>query len=208
MPHAIQVPSPARLLRAWETGRGTPPARQALLVLAACCPDAAPEALAALPVGIRDRLLIAAHRATFGPVYDCVADCSHCGCLLEAELPLDQMLGAGDQDPGGPAASDPASDAELSVQLTCPDCGNGSELALDPVVFLWAELDDWAWRLLGEVHTLASSYGWDEDVILAMSPGRRSAYLSLRSTGGAPGVPMAPGDPITDLAAEPIRGLR
>ena len=48
---------------------------------------------------------------------------------------------------------------------------------LDPVAFLWAELDGWARRLAGEVHLLAAVYGWGEAEILAMSPPRRRLYL-------------------------------
>ena len=172
MPHTVQVPSPDRLLRVWETGQGAPPDRRAELVLAACYPGVDPTVLAVLPAGEHDRLLIAAHRAMFSPVYDSVADCLHCGTLLEAELPLDEMLGAGSD-----------LDAVLSVGLTCPECGTSSGLVLDPLVFLWADIDDWAWRALAEVHTLASRYGWDEDAILAMSAGRRGAYLTLLAAG-------------------------
>jgi len=45
--------------------------------------------------------------------------------------------------------------------------------------FLWAELDAWAARILGEVHELASVYGWSEHDILEMSAVRRQAYLHL-----------------------------
>ena len=84
-------------------------------------------------------------------------------------------------------------DAVLSVQLTCPECGTASDLVLDPVAFLWADVDEWAWRLLGEVHELASGYGWDEDAILAMSPGRRGAYLSLLASDDGRGEPVGGG---------------
>jgi hypothetical protein len=263
MPLQMRVPSAARLLRAWETGLGTAPARQALLVLAACCPDAPAGALAALPVGARNRLLIAAYLTMFRPAYDCVADCPRCGCFLEAELPLEQVTGAGQQVLAAPvateaelvaagyriryrlptagdlaavapAASEPPDppenivaallrrcllevdgdqadlpgeatralaealtaadpDAVISVQLTCPECGTASDLALDPVTFLWADVDEWAWRLLGEVHELASGYGWDEDAILAMSPGRRGVYLSLLVSDDRRGGPVGGG---------------
>ena len=37
----------------------------------------------------------------------------------------------------------------------------------------------WAVRLLGEVHELASAYGWREHDVLALSPWRRQAYLQM-----------------------------
>lgn len=73
------------------------------------------------------------------------------------------------------ADADPGADLELT--LTCPSCGQTWRQALDPVVFLWAEVDGWARRLAGEVHALAAAYGWGEAEILALSPWRRRLYL-------------------------------
>jgi hypothetical protein len=79
------------------------------------------------------------------------------------------------------AAADP--DAVIAVELICPACGSAQLLPLDPVAFLWVEVDMWAWRLLADVHALASVYGWAEDRILAMTPARRQAYLHLSGAG-------------------------
>src|SRR5215472_14604566 len=56
------------------------------------------------------------------------------------------------------AEADPQTDMRLSV--TCPGCGAASAAPFDIAVFLWAELEALAHRLLGDVHTLASAYGW------------------------------------------------
>ena len=85
-------------------------------------------------------------------------------------------------------AADP--DLILSVQLTCPECGTASALLLDPVGLPWANVDDWVLRLLGEVHEMASGYGWDDYAILAMSPGRRGANLSLLAWDDGSGEPV------------------
>ncbi len=80
-------------------------------------------------------------------------------------IPLSQQM----------AAADPQ--AELLLDLTCPACGHDWQILFDIVTFFWAELNAQAKRLIGEVHTLARSYGWREADILAMSSMRRQLYL-------------------------------
>jgi uncharacterized protein (UPF0212 family) len=75
------------------------------------------------------------------------------------------------------AEADPQAEVELS--LTCPACGSRWQALFDIVSFLWREIDAWAARILREVHTLASVYGWSERDILALSPQRRQYYLEL-----------------------------
>jgi hypothetical protein len=75
------------------------------------------------------------------------------------------------------AAADPQ--AEIELALTCPACGLLWRTPFDVVNFLWQEIDAWAASLLGEVHILASNYGWSERDILALSPLRRAYYLDL-----------------------------
>lgn len=75
------------------------------------------------------------------------------------------------------AEADPQADVQLS--LACPDCGHRWQAPLDILSYLWAEIHEWATRLLGDIHTLASAYGWREADILALSPWRRQAYLEM-----------------------------
>lgn len=75
------------------------------------------------------------------------------------------------------AAADPGAWTELA--LACPGCGEAWSAPFDIVSFLWAELDAHARRLAGDVHALASAYGWTEDDVLALSPARRDTYLEL-----------------------------
>jgi len=72
---------------------------------------------------------------------------------------------------------DPLADIELAC--LCPGCGHSWAAPLDIAAFLWAELSDYATRLLQDVHALASAYGWREGDILALTPTRRRAYLEL-----------------------------
>lgn len=80
------------------------------------------------------------------------------------------------------ASVDPQGDVQIA--LTCPNCAHAWQSAFDPLAFIWAEISAWAQRILREVHLLAGAYGWRESDILALSPGRRKAYLQMvmRST--------------------------
>lgn len=75
------------------------------------------------------------------------------------------------------ADADPQADVELS--LSCPGCGHDWLASFDVFTFFWEEITAWARRLLGEVHLLASAYGWSEADILAMSALRRHLYLEM-----------------------------
>lgn len=72
--------------------------------------------------------------------------------------------------------------ANLRLDLSCPACRHEWQQIFDIVSFFWSEIKAWAERLLHEVHTLASAYGWSEAEILALSPWRREVYL--RMVGG------------------------
>jgi hypothetical protein len=75
------------------------------------------------------------------------------------------------------AEADPQADVQIAI--TCPVCENGWQSSFDIVSYFWNEIDAWAQRVLREVHTLASAYGWREADILAMSPWRRQHYLTM-----------------------------
>lgn len=77
------------------------------------------------------------------------------------------------------AQDDPQADIELD--LTCPACGQTWRATFDIVSFFWNEINTWAYRMLRDVHTLATAYGWREADIVAMSPWRRQVYLDMVS---------------------------
>ncbi|MEU4682475.1 hypothetical protein [Streptomyces xinghaiensis] len=77
--------------------------------------------------------------------------------------------------------ADPA--AEVTLHVTCPECGEATPAELDIASYLWTELDSWARDLLLDVHLLATAYGWSEPEILALSPLRRRYYLELCADG-------------------------
>lgn len=63
-----------------------------LVLLALAWPEASPQQRAALPIGTRDRLLIALRIHTFGPTMGFVARCQHCGEDLEATVDIAAVL--------------------------------------------------------------------------------------------------------------------
>jgi hypothetical protein len=75
------------------------------------------------------------------------------------------------------AKLDPQADVQLN--LCCPACSYQWQSTFDIVSFFWSEIHAWAIRTLREVHILASTYGWGEAEILAMSPYRRQLYLEM-----------------------------
>lgn len=72
---------------------------------------------------------------------------------------------------------DPQADVQLN--LICPECTHRWHIAFDIVSFFWKEIDQWAKHLLLDVHMLARAYGWSEAEILKMNPWRRQFYLEM-----------------------------
>ncbi len=69
--------------------------------------------------------------------------------------------------------------ADIQLQCCCSDCGRRWSSAFDVPAFLLAEFEAVVSRILNEVHTLASAYGWSELEILSMSARRRGLYLEM-----------------------------
>jgi hypothetical protein len=248
--------SATELLAAWEQGTGQPPVYQALVLLAAACPEMSFEELARLPIGRRDAYLLTLREWAFGQQLAGLANCPNCNERLEMTFHATDIrqpavlesfatslasateegerlsLSMGDYQaqfrlpnsldlltiveqseklpdrllllercllatthaglacaPGDlpeqvieaiverMATTDRQADTQLA--LTCPTCGHQWTANFDIVSFFWAEISAWGPRILAEVHTLASVYGWREADILALSPWRRRAYLEL-----------------------------
>jgi hypothetical protein len=234
---------PARLLEARDLGARLHPVDRALALLRIADPDNG-EDLAALPIGERDRRLIALRRATFGDPLPCIVDCPACGEAQEFDLSAEALL-AGVAPPSPPetfcfgpwtvrlrsldsrdlaaaaltgdperaaalladraigaegAASGAALPArvraaaaarlaereettEIALALECAACGAAWASAFDIGAHFWAEIDFEARLLIGEVAALAARFGWAEADVLAMSPGRRQAYIEAGPAG-------------------------
>ena len=67
--------------------------------------------------------------------------------------------------------------ADIVLDLSCDHCGHAWQNAFDISAFLWQEIETYASRLLDDIHTLASAYGWSERDVLALSSTRRATYI-------------------------------
>jgi hypothetical protein len=69
--------------------------------------------------------------------------------------------------------------AEMLINLNCVACSHTWQVTLDIECFLWTRVCATAKRLLRDVHTLASAYGWGESDILCLSSTRRQTYVEM-----------------------------
>jgi hypothetical protein len=104
----------------------------------------------------------------------CVLDARRGGRRVAA---VDLPPGVQERVAQAAAAHDPR--ADITFDVSCPECGHRTKALLDPGAYLWAELDAWARGLILDVSLLASAYGWSEPEVLALSPFRRRHYLEL-----------------------------
>ncbi len=95
------------MLDAWERGLARAPPAQALALLAAAMPEAGEDVLAALPLGVRDGLLLDLREILFGSQLNAVADCPGCGERLETQFPVEAI-----RDRAAPAPP-----AEIAVEI-------------------------------------------------------------------------------------------
>jgi hypothetical protein len=74
-----QAPTQSDLLAIWERGERARPGRRALALLAGAVPDAGEDELARLPIGRRDRALLALREELFGSNFTGITSCPACG---------------------------------------------------------------------------------------------------------------------------------
>jgi hypothetical protein len=84
--------SAAETLALRDCGAGLHAIDRALLVLGTVDPAAGRDALARLPLGVRDARLLAARRLAFGDRLEAEADCPACGERLELALACSDLL--------------------------------------------------------------------------------------------------------------------
>jgi uncharacterized protein (UPF0212 family) len=76
------------ILDVWERGLREPLQRQVVALLAAARPGASYAEIAALPLGMRDSMLLDLREQLFGPEVATIAACPGCGEVLEAAFAL------------------------------------------------------------------------------------------------------------------------
>lgn len=135
----------ADVLEVWETGRGQLPAERALTLLARACPERGRDALARLPLGHRDRLLLETRAAALGPTLEATAACPACGETVELRLPVGDLLAAEAGDAAGGGAEElavaghelrfrPLDSADLLAAAACCDADAARSLLVERCV--------------------------------------------------------------------------
>ncbi|RCV89163.1 hypothetical protein [Billgrantia montanilacus] len=96
---------------------------------------------------------------------------------LRARLSVRQVVGA-EAEALDRRIAEEASAAELTIRITCSECGAHWSETLDVATHVWAEIEAAALGLLSEVSELAAAFGWSQRDILSLSPARRMIYLT------------------------------
>src|SRR5262249_48742929 len=131
--------SAAELLDLWERGLRQPPARRAVALLEAACPDLSPGEAAALPLGRRDACLLDLRELLLGPDLTIVASCPNCGEELDStSRGAELRVTGGAAEPTQTVEADayrvafrlPASDDLLALALA-PDRAAARRMLLD-----------------------------------------------------------------------------
>ena len=112
--------SAAGILEAWERGSSQVPAEQALMLLAAACPERTGDELAALPLGARDALLLTARQRLFGAELTSFARCPVCASALEFTAQVDDLRAGPRVDETPSAVSPPFHTTMLPVGSDVP----------------------------------------------------------------------------------------
>jgi hypothetical protein len=124
------------------------------------------------PPSLRDLAAIAderdAERAARRLLARCMLNAGDTGALSDESLRIAE---------DALEAIDP--NADIALALHCEACGEHGTAQLDAGQLLWDDIEARARSLLGEVHALASAYGWSEGEILALSASRRATYLAM-----------------------------
>jgi len=230
----------ATLLDAWEATTALPRPWREVALLSRVSGETM-DALAGLPIGERDRRLLALRTAALGDRLDCETLCPVCDERLEMALEASALacapiavgetaalehddwrvrfrlptsadlaactgepaaaravlaccvveatqrdaqrapgeLPAGLRDALAARMGELDAQADVRIALECPACAHGWQAELDIAGFVLAEVETHATRVLGEIHGLASAYGWTEADVLSLSPARRRRYLEL-----------------------------
>ena len=124
------------MLAVWERARAAPAPERAIAVLAAADPGTPRGALLELPVGERDRRLLAVRAASFSSPLLATCECPACEIQLELDLTELPVPPAGPPDPGvrpvdtrALLAAAEAGSPERAREILADHCGGGQELA-------------------------------------------------------------------------------
>lgn len=124
----MRLPSTEDMLDAWERGSAKGAVERGVILARLADAEATEEALAALPVGERDRHLLALRAAAFGPRLTGLLACEACGEQLELDLTVDELCGIAPSATGELVVTD----GDYAVWLRLPDSNDLREAAAAP----------------------------------------------------------------------------
>jgi hypothetical protein len=116
------------LVDVWEQGWASGCAERALLLLGRAHPDISDEELEAMPLGIRDDLLLQLRQQLFGPWLESVVICPKCSESLEISVDANELRAEGES---GDDARTEWTSGELSVRFRVPASGDLRDLEGD-----------------------------------------------------------------------------
>ena len=112
----MRTPSATEVLQVWERGLAQTSAERALVLAALACPEQPTEALAQLPIGQRDRLLLQLRDRLLGSRLTSLATCPQCGEAAELSFDSAEILATACFDGTSPAHTT-TTDGEVHFRL-------------------------------------------------------------------------------------------
>jgi len=117
----MHTPTASQLLQVWERGAERSVAASCLWLLGISCDECKPEALAKLPLGQRDGLLLKLRAQLFGAQMQTVAWCPQCQAMVEAAFDCADLLVVQDTNETIPLIELASDDRSSVVRFRLPD---------------------------------------------------------------------------------------
>jgi hypothetical protein len=117
----MHTPTASQLLQVWERGAERSVAASCLWLLGVSCDECQPEALAKLPLGQRDGLLLKLRAQLFGAQMQTVAWCPRCQAMVEAIFDCGDLLAGHKTNEAMPLFELASDDPSSIVRFRLPD---------------------------------------------------------------------------------------
>jgi hypothetical protein len=117
----MHTPTASQLLQVWERGAERSVAASCLWLLGISCDECQPEALAKLPLGQRDGLLLRLRMQLFGAQMQTVAWCPQCQAMVEAAFDCGDLLAVQETSEPMPLFELALDDRSSVVRFRLPD---------------------------------------------------------------------------------------
>ena len=117
----MHTPTALQLLQVWERGAECSVAASCLWLLGVSCDECQQEALARLPLGQRDELLLKLRAQLFGAQMQTVAWCPRCQAMVEATFDCDDLLATQETNEAVPLFELASDEQSSAVRFRLPD---------------------------------------------------------------------------------------